>query len=329
MLSNAPRNKKQKKNADSFLFYSTHMNFGSLIGEMRLEGYPDIKITIASIGTIKGLGNEDKEVQNSIIESLNLSMRDAAYPIDFSMHATCPRAYRMEPENNIYDNRGMSFPSPYDMMTMNNYQSHGMAGMNNGGNNFSRYSASNLMQQQQQQQQMTQASRRLLVKIVKGEGLTHANDPFVSVEMDEPPQKNQTGARQGQDPIWDEHFLFDLSHSSSEILFEVYDRPDMANGYPKFLGLGLVGIDELSVGVASSQIIALQPRPYETDDVSGAITVEFVFIEGAQIPAGRRPYKLKEALKINGNGQFEPQQNFYDDMAQDQWHQQVDDEKVS
>lgn len=306
---------------------------------MRLEGYPDIKITIASIGTIKALANEDKQTQSTIIEILNLSIRDAGYPVDFSMHATCPRAYRMEPEHDIYDNRG-AFTSPYDMMmTMNSYQSTGMpGGMNNGGNNFSRHSASNLMQQQQQQQQqMTQASRRLLVKIVKGEGLSYANDPFVSVEMDEPPQKNQTGARQGTDPLWDEHFLFDLSHASSEILFEVYDRPEMANGFPKFLGLGLVGIDELSVGVASSQIIALQPRPYETDDVSGAITVEFVFIEGAQIPAGRRPYKLKEALKINGNGQFDPQQNFYDqsfDMAQqqhqqDQWHQQVDDEKVS
>lgn len=307
------------------------MNFGSLIGEMRLEGYPDIKITIASIGTIKTIGNDDKEIQNTIIEILNLSIRDAPYPVDFSMHATCPRAYKMEPDN-IYDNRGaMSFPSPYDMMTMNGYQSPGM-GMNNGSNNFSRLSASNLMQQQQQ---MTQANRRLLVKIVKGEGLIHANDPYVSVEMDEPPQKNQTGARQGQDPLWDEHFLFDLSHASSEILFEVYDRPDVS-GYPKFLGLGLVGIDELSVGVASSQIIALQPRPYETDEVSGAITVEFVFIEGAQIPTGRRPYKLKEALKINGNNQFEQhdvrQQQFYDpshDISPDQWHQQVDEEKVS
>lgn len=82
-------------------------------------------------------------------------------------------------------------------------------------------------------------------------------------------------------------------------MFEIYDRPVLAGDPPRFLGLGLVGIDELSVGPASSQILALQPRPYETEAVSGAITVEFVFIEGAEIPAGRRPYKLKEALKIN------------------------------
>lgn len=101
----------------------------------------------------------------------------------------------------------------------------------------------------------------------------------------------------------------ELSPHSAEILFEVYDRnPAGVDAPAKFLGLGLVGVDELSVGPASSQILALQPRPYETDDVQGAITVEFVFIEGAEVPAGRRPYKMKEALKINNatqpNGKF-------------------------
>ncbi len=90
----------------------------------------------------------------------------------------------------------------------------------------------------------------------------------------------------------------DLSPQSAEILFEIYDRPVNVTDPPKFLGLGLVGIDELAVGPASSQILSLQPRPYETESVSGAITVEFVFIEGAEVPAGRRPYKFKEALKI-------------------------------
>lgn len=51
------------------------------------------------------------------------------------------------------------------------------------------------------------SGRRLLVKVVKGEGLSHATDPFCIIEMDEPQQKNQTGARQGTNPYWDEHFL--------------------------------------------------------------------------------------------------------------------------
>lgn len=67
----------------------------------------------------------------------------------------------------------------------------------------------------------------------------------------------------------------DLSSQSAELLFEIYDRGVTgADGLPKFLGLGLVGIDELAVGPASSQILALQPRPYETEKVSGAIYVE-------------------------------------------------------
>lgn len=119
------------------------------------------------------------------------------------------------------------------------------------------------------------SGRRLLVKVMKGEGLVQAEDPFCVVEMDEPPQKNQTGARQGKAPFWDEHFLFDLSSQSAELLFEIYDRAvTTSDGQPKFLGLGLVGIDELAVGPASSQILALQPRPYETEKVSGAIYVE-------------------------------------------------------
>lgn len=105
-------------------------------------------------------------------------------------------------------------------------------------------------------------------------------------------------------------FIFsDLSNQSAEILFEIYDRPVNTGDAPKFLGLGLVGIDELAVGPASSQILTLQPRPYETENVSGAITVEFVFIEGAEVPAGKRPYKFKEALKITNpaqlNGKFD------------------------
>lgn len=51
------------------------------------------------------------------------------------------------------------------------------------------------------------SGRRLLVKIVKGEGLKDAHDPYVVIEMDEPAQKNQTGTQRGSQPYWDEHFL--------------------------------------------------------------------------------------------------------------------------
>uniref|UniRef100_A0A6E8W5R8 Phorbol-ester/DAG-type domain-containing protein n=1 Tax=Anopheles coluzzii TaxID=1518534 RepID=A0A6E8W5R8_ANOCL len=47
-------------------------------------------------------------------------------------------------------------------------------------------------------------------------------------------------------------------------------------GGQKFLGLGLVGIDELASGPATTQILELQPRPYETETITGSLTVEVV-----------------------------------------------------
>lgn len=241
---------------------SADMNYNTLKGEMKIEGYPDIRIAMNSVGAIKAIDQDEQQLQEVISEILTSAFRTTVYPIDFSIYSTCPRAIEMEPPE-----------YPYNMENMNSHN---------------RLSGSAMT-----------AGKRLLVKIVKGEGLMNAQDPYCVVEMDEPPQKNQTGARLGSNPYWDEHFLFDLSQQSAEILFEVYDRPTNANDPPKFLGLGLVGIDELAVGPASTQILALQPRPYETENVNGAITVEFVFIEGAEVPVGRRPYKLKEALKIS------------------------------
>jgi hypothetical protein len=41
-------------------------------------------------------------------------------------------------------------------------------------------------------------------------------------------------------------YFSDLNSNSAELLFECYDRSKVVNNEPKFLGLGLVGIDELS-----------------------------------------------------------------------------------
>lgn len=103
-------------------------------------------------------------------------------------------------------------------------------------------------------------------------------------------------------------FSSNLSSNSAELLFEVYDSPLKPNGPPKFLGLGLVGIDELSVGLASTQILTLQPRPYETETVNGSITVEFVFIEGANIDA-KRPEIVPRTLRHAAQSPASPAHN--------------------
>ncbi|XP_043642097.1 uncharacterized protein LOC122612494 isoform X5 [Drosophila teissieri] len=238
------------------------MNYNSLKGEMRVEGYPDVRIAMNSVGAIKAMDQDEQQLQTVISDILTTALRDTVYPVDFSIYSTCPRA-EVEP-----------LDLPHNM-------EHHLGGV---GLRDSQHMVS---------------GRRLLVKIVKGDGIRDAQNPYVVIEMDEPAQKNQTGTQRGSKPFWDEHFLFELSPQSAEILFEVYDHPVIASDPPKFLGLGLVGIDELAVGPASTQLLQLQPRPYETQPVSGAITVDFVFIEGAEIPAGARPQRLKEALRLS------------------------------
>nr|NP_001137712.1 uncharacterized protein Dmel_CG10737, isoform S [Drosophila melanogaster]ACL83166.1 uncharacterized protein Dmel_CG10737, isoform S [Drosophila melanogaster] len=238
------------------------MNYNSLKGEMRVEGYPDVRIAMNSVGAIKAMDQDEQQLQTVISDILTTALRDTIYPVDFSIYSTCPRA-EVEP-----------LDLPHNME-----QHMGGVGLRDS--------------------QHMVSGRRLLVKIVKGDGIRDAQNPYVVIEMDEPAQKNQTGTQRGGKPFWDEHFLFELSPQSAEILFEVYDHPVIASDPPKFLGLGLVGIDELAVGPASTQLLQLQPRPYETQPVSGAITVDFVFIEGAEIPAGARPQRLKEALRLS------------------------------
>ncbi|KAL9919913.1 uncharacterized protein ACN427_001659 isoform 9-T11 [Glossina fuscipes fuscipes] len=249
------------------------MNYNSLKGDMRVEGYPDIRIAMNTVGPVKAIDPEDQQFESEAAEILTRALRDTVYPVDFSMFSSCPRA-EVEPTD-----LPVIYPTGFDPMA-----SHPMDSMS-----------------QPQSRLMTSANRRLLVKIVNGEDLKEAKNPYVVVEMDEPAQKNQTAAMSGSTPQWNEHFLFDLSSQSAEILFEVYDSPANASDPPKFLGLGLVGIEELAVGPALTQILTLQPRPYETQPVYGNITVDFVFIEGAEVPAfaTRPPYKLKEALHIS------------------------------
>ncbi|XP_037944764.1 uncharacterized protein LOC119677475 isoform X11 [Teleopsis dalmanni] len=250
---------------------TTAMNYNSLKGDMRVDGYPDVRIAMNSVGAIKPMDQDEQQLQEVISDMLTRALRDTIYPVDFSMYSTCPRA-EIDPMD-----LSVMYPMHYDALA------HNMDGLNASGT---------------YQQQMI-SGRRLLVKIVKGDGLKDAKDPYVVVEMDEPAQKNQTGTRQGISPYWDEHFLFELAPQSAEILFEVYDRPVNVNDQPKFLGLGLVGIDELAVGPASTQVLSLQPRPYETQPVFGNITVDFVFIEGAEIPVGSKSHNVKEALRLN------------------------------
>lgn len=44
------------------------------------------------------------------------------------------------------------------------------------------------------------------------------------------------------------------------------------------MGLGIVGVEELLANPSQRQIIPLQARPYEADEVTGTLTVEVIYI---------------------------------------------------
>lgn len=67
----------------------------------------------------------------------------------------------------------------------------------------------------------------------------------------------------------------DISHNTSEVLLEVFDH---VNKSQRFLGLGIVGVEELLVNPSQRQIIPLQARPYEEDDITGTLTVEVIVL---------------------------------------------------
>lgn len=58
---------------------------------------------------------------------------------------------------------------------------------------------------------------------------------------------------------------------------EVFDH---VNRSQRFLGLGIVGVEELLANPSQRQIIPLQARPYEEDDITGTLTVEVIIFIG-------------------------------------------------
>lgn len=68
----------------------------------------------------------------------------------------------------------------------------------------------------------------------------------------------------------------DLSSGSDEILFEIYN-PSFgggSNAENTFLGLAIVGINELVKTNNPTQYLKLQGRPYHNDNVNGTLMVE-------------------------------------------------------
>nr|XP_034180842.1 uncharacterized protein LOC117604637 isoform X2 [Osmia lignaria] len=245
--------------------------------DLKCDGWPEVKVSLAQVGTIKK-DFDESQLQEVVTEIVIGALRGTNVHLNLFQYPSCPRLWR-ELQQTAYSN-----PTHYD-------------GMNTSGGS--------LRQRVQSQNQTTAqhqhvGDKRLLVKVVRAAelgGEQGSVEPYCVVELDEPSQKNQTSVKKDtRNPQWDEAFLFDVNRNTSEVLLEVYDR---VNKSQRFLGLGIVGIDELLANPSQRQIIPLQNRPYEEEDITGTLTVEFLFIEGAEVPqVGSKPYKVKETIKL-------------------------------
>nr|XP_023021758.1 uncharacterized protein LOC111510118 isoform X5 [Leptinotarsa decemlineata] len=261
-----------------------------LQASVKCDGWPEIKVALAPVGNIKN-NLDETQLQEVISEILMTALRSTEVKLNLAQYPTCPRLVRH------VATPGQFLPLHYDSMS-NTYTS------------TPNHLATNMGQ--------TQGEKRLLVKVIRASQLGASQgcaEPFCVVEMDEPPQKNQTAIQKNTNsPVWEEHFLFDLTPNTAEILFEIYDHAVKPH---KFLGLGIVGVEELLINPSQRQIITLQSRPYESDPVSGNLTVEFLFIEGADIPnLGNQPYKIKETIRTpspSRNRQFTTTSTFHND----------------
>nr|XP_012139467.1 PREDICTED: uncharacterized protein LOC100877431 isoform X5 [Megachile rotundata] len=253
-----------------------------LLLDLKCDGWPEVKVSLAQVGTIKK-DLDESQLQEVVTEIVIGALRGTNVHLNLFQYPSCPRLWREPPQTQP----SFSMPMHYDSM------------------NTSTGSLQQLRQRVQNQNQMAAqhqyvtGDRRLLVKVVRAADLggeQGSTEPYCVVELDEPPQKNQTSVKKDtKNPLWDEAFLFDVNRNTSEVLLEVYDR---ANKSQRFLGLGIVGIDELLANPSQRQIIPLQNRPYEEEDITGTLTVEFLFIEGAEVPQiGNKPYKVKETIK--------------------------------
>nr|XP_037875711.1 uncharacterized protein LOC101746973 isoform X6 [Bombyx mori] len=259
-----------------------------LTGDLKFDGWPEVKVALAPVGPLRPNATESN-LQQLISDIVVNALRNSHLQFNLSQYPTCPRLRR-------YVETSSRLPLHYDSMLQHDRHMYTSTPNSTAG--------SGLL-----------GDKRLLVKIVGAKdlgGKTGCIAPYCVVEMDEPPQKNQTGfKKETTSPQWDEHFLFDLSPQTAELLFEVYDRtgppsPGGGSSQHRFLGLGLVGIDELLAAPSQRQQLALQTRPMEQHDVSGTLTVEFLFIDGPDIPDfGSRPVKIKESLRtVSPHGQL-------------------------
>ncbi|XP_050530670.1 uncharacterized protein LOC126899654 [Daktulosphaira vitifoliae] len=213
--------------------------------EIKFDGWPKVKIILAQVGTIKSNTLDEVQLQDVIMDIVTGAIRCTNLSLDMYQWTDCP-TFKKTPE--------IPISSPLD-----SYDDR---------TTVSRSTCS-------------QGEKRLMVKVIKAVGIGLKQvcyEPYCVIEVDDPFQKKQTGAKKNtSSPQWNENFIFTLNKRTEEILFEIYDCN--SNGEVQFMGLAIVSVEELLVNPCQRQVLSLQSRPYQNDSVSGTLTLEFIFLE--------------------------------------------------
>lgn len=227
-----------------------------LQAEVKFDGWPEIKILLAQVGSLKNNNLDEQSLQEVIIDIVTSALRGTCVNYNLGQYHGCPKLIRKPPA----PAHAQYLPLHYDSMLLN--------------------SNSNLSR--------TGGCGKLTVKIVKAAGLAVDSakiNAYCVIEVDNPPAVHQTGAVSGNanSAVWEEQCVFDVNAKTKEIMFEVYNNKGYKeNEKNQFLGLALVSMQELLESPSTRQVLSLQPRPYQDDKINGTLTLEFIIQESIE-----------------------------------------------
>jgi hypothetical protein len=70
--------------------------------------------------------------------------------------------------------------------------------------------------------------RKVFVKIIRATNINYNQNVTCLMELDTPKQQAASTTKQGSDPYWDEHFLFNVNEKSGELVLELWDSINLA-----------------------------------------------------------------------------------------------------
>jgi len=259
----------------------------------KLEGWPDIKMRLSKSGGLQS-HHADKEEQNlaDVVEEVSAqAIRGVQLDLKTDTLKNFPVFVRKVTPDSKKTSKKLSNPNFSRGGTRpNSSPTPAVNGIGSG---------------------PVHTSRQLDVKIVKAVQLGGTSgrclEPYVVLEVDEPSQRKQTRTGSGAQFAWEEAFSIEITVHSSELLFEVWDQGQKIGKSDAFMGLGIVAVAELMVTASQRHVIPLQGRPYEEDQVTGLLTIEFLFKDGGMsfeeaetVPGVHRTFEAASSQSYTG-----------------------------